>query len=80
MLQEAGYLTMDKERFLHLTEVGEEIARRVYERHCFFKDLLIEMGVDPKIAEEDACKMEHCISSQSFEKLKQAKENYLKKP
>ena len=70
VLQRAGYLFIDSDRFLHLTEEGQEIAERIYERHCFFRDFLTEIGVDPKIAEEDACRMEHVISQQSFECLK----------
>lgn len=74
VLQDAGYLTMDGEHFLHLTEVGKAIAERVYERHCFFTDLLVKIGVDPEIAEADACQMEHCISQESFDCLKNARE------
>ena len=70
-LSDAGYLYMDQHFFLHLTEKGEEIAAKTYERHCFFRDYLIEIGVDPVTAAEDACRMEHAISDTSFEKLKE---------
>ena len=76
VLQEAGYLSVDSEHFLHLTEIGQAIAERVYERHCFFTELLIKIGVDPAIAEADACEMEHCISAQSFECLKKARDRF----
>ena len=79
ILQQAGYLTMDADHLLHLTEEGRRIAERIYERHCFFKALLIDIGVDPKVAEEDACRMEHAISSESFSRLKEARQ-YLMLP
>ena len=70
VLQQAGYLTVDNEHFLHLTPEGLEIAQRVYERHTFLTDFLTDIGVDPKTAEEDACLIEHDISPQTFEALK----------
>ena len=71
-LKEGGFLTMDENHFLHLTDVGCEVAEKIYERHCFFTEQLIAAGVDPEIAEADACRMEHVISSESFEKMKAA--------
>ena len=71
-LKEGGFLTMDGNHFLHLTDVGREIAVKIYERHCFFTEQLIAAGVDPKTAENDACRMEHVISAESFEKIKAA--------
>ena len=62
---------MDEDHFLHLTEVGKEIAGKIYERHCFFTDRLIEAGVDPKTAETDACRIEHVISEETFCRLKE---------
>ena len=62
---------MDKDGFLHLTEKGREVAEKIYERHCFFTEQLIAMGVDEKTAEQDACKIEHVISDISFRKLKE---------
>ena len=76
VLQEGGFLIMDEDHFLHLTEVGKEIARKIYERHRFFTDRLIEAGVDPKTAEADACRIEHVISDETFRRLK---EKYLSK-
>ena len=71
-LKEGGFLTMDENHFLHLTDVGCEVVEKIYERHCFFTEQLIAAGVDPEIAEADACRMEHVISSESFEKMKAA--------
>lgn len=74
ILREGGFLTMDEDHFLHLTDTGKEVAETVYERHCFFTDQLIAAGVDPKTAEADACRMEHVISTESFLRLKKAAE------
>ena len=71
VLQEGGFLIMDEDHFLHLTEVGKEIAGKIYERHRFFTDRLIEAGVDPKTAEADACRIEHVISDETFCRLKE---------
>ena len=67
-----GYLTMDVEHLLQLSEKGRDIAAAINKRHCFFRDYLIACGVDPVQAEEDACRLEHALSAESFEKLKQA--------
>ena len=64
--------TMDEDHFLHLTDVGREVAEKIYERHCFFTEQLIAAGVDPKTAEADACRIEHIISDESFSRLKEA--------
>ena len=61
---------MDNDKYIHLTEKGKEIAEMIYERHRFFTERLIEAGVDPKTAEKDACRLEHAISNESFQKLK----------
>ena len=70
-LRQEGYILMDEKGFITLTEKGEEIAQSVYERHRFFSDLLISLGVDEKTAINDACRMEHTISPESFEKIKE---------
>lgn len=67
-----GFLTMDSDYFLHLTDVGREVAEQIYEKHRFFTDRLIEAGVNPVTAEKDACRMEHVISQESFERLRDA--------
>ena len=54
------------------TDVGREVAEQIYEKHRFFTDRLIEVGVDPETAERDACRIEHVISQESFEHLKDA--------
>ena len=73
-LRDGGFLIMDEERFLHLTDVGREVAEKIYERHCFFTEQLIAADVDPKTAEADACRIEHIISQDSFEKIRRAHE------
>ena len=73
-LRDGGFLTMDEDHFLHLTDVGREVAEKIYERHCFFTEQLIATGVDPKTAEADACRIEHIISQDSFEKIRRAHE------
>lgn len=72
ILREGGFLTVDEDFCLHLTGIGREVAERVYEKHRFFTERLIHVGVDPVQAEKDACKMEHVISDESFQKLKEA--------
>ena len=69
-LKEGGFLLMEEDGELILTEEGREIAERTYEKHCFFRRKLIEAGVDPQVAEKEACMMEHVISDDSFHKLK----------
>ena len=73
-LREGGFLTMDSDYFLHLTDVGREVAEQIYEKHRFFTQRLIAAGVDPKTAEADACRIEHDISEESFRRLKAAME------
>ena len=73
-LRDGGFLTMDEDHFLHLTDVGRKVAERIYERHRFFTEQLIAAGVDPKTAEADACRIEHTISQDSFEKIRRAHE------
>ena len=68
-LREGGFLTMDEDNFLHLTDAGCEVAEQVYEKHRFFTQRLIAAGVDPKTAEADACRIEHVISEESFQRL-----------
>ena len=69
-LKEGGFLTMDEDFSLHLTDVGREVAEQIYEKHRFFTDRLIAAGVDPETAERDACRIEHVISEESFRRLK----------
>ena len=69
-LKTSNYITVDENGFINLTEAGQEIADKIYERHTFLTNWLTSMGVDPEIAAEDACKMEHAISSESFSAIK----------
>ena len=71
-LRDGGFLMMDEDHFLHLTDVGREVAEQIYEKHRFFTERLIAAGVDPETAEKDACRIEHVISDESFERLKAA--------
>ena len=68
-LREGGFVTVDGEGYLHLTESGLAIARKMYDRRQFFLKLLAAVGVDSQTAEEDACRMEHVVSDESFQKL-----------
>ena len=69
-LRENGCIRMDPDGYITLTEKGEEIASMIYERHTLLSDWLIYLGVDPTIAREDACRIEHVISPESFEAIK----------
>jgi Mn-dependent DtxR family transcriptional regulator len=71
LLKSSGYILVDSDGLLYLTDSGREIAERIYERHELFTRWLVMLGVDPDTAAEDACKMEHDISAESFEKLKE---------
>ena len=68
-LREDGYITMDRDNYIALTETGMEIARRIYDRHKALTQILINIGVDPAIAQRDACKVEHDISNETFEAI-----------
>ena len=68
-LRENGYIAMDPENYITLTDRGMEIAERIYTRHKALTKFLIQIGVDEKIAREDACKIEHDISPETFEAL-----------
>lgn len=70
LLKSGLYITVDKDGYLELTKAGLEIAEKIYERHTVLSELLISLGVDPEIAAEDACKMEHDISDSSFTAIK----------
>lgn len=71
VLKENGYVAADPNGMLLLTETGQAIAEEIYERHRVLTHFLASLGVDEKTAAEDACRMEHAISRESFEKLKQ---------
>ena len=67
-----GYIDVSKDGYITLLEKGQEIAERIYERHTLFSDWLITLGVSPEVAAEDACRIEHVISAESFDALKRA--------
>lgn len=69
-LREKGYITVMEQGYIFLTESGMEIAEMIYERHEFLTNWLTSMGVDAEIAAQDACRMEHVISKESFEAIK----------
>lgn len=70
LLKKGGYVAADADGHLSLTQAGTEIAGKIYERHRLLTDYLMRLGVDEATAAEDACKMEHDISDQSFEAIK----------
>ena len=70
LLKNGGFITVSDDGYLTLTEAGLDIAEKMYERHTILTDLLVRLGVDPEIASEDACKIEHSISDVSFEAIK----------
>lgn len=70
-LRENGYIEMDSGGYITLTQEGRAVAESVYERHRVLAAWLIAIGVDEKVALEDACRIEHVISRQSFEKIKE---------
>ena len=70
LLKSGGYVTVDEDGILHLTETGRETAEKTYERHSVLCDLLVRLGVNPETASNDACKMEHAISDETFEAIK----------
>ncbi len=70
LLREGGFLTMDADKRISLTEAGREAAEQVFEKHRVLRECLVTMGVDPGIAEKDACRMEHLISPETLEQMK----------
>ncbi len=68
-LREEGYIEMDHSGFITVTEKGMEIADKIYTRHKKLKDFFVALGVDPAIAEDDACKIEHDISDETFDAI-----------
>ena len=70
LLRNDGYVNMDERGYLLLTEKGLAVAEKIYERHQVLTRALMNMGVDERIAEEDACRIEHVISDESFDTIK----------
>ena len=75
LLKKGGYILVDKDGYITLTEAGRTLAEKIYERHNVLSNLLIRLGVDPVIAAEDACRLEHAISDESFQAIKKHVEN-----
>ena len=73
-LEKMGHVSRDEDGSVTLTPSGERIAAEIYERHRFFTQRLIAAGVDPETAAKEACRMEHGVSEESFQKLKEAAE------
>ena len=71
LLKAGEFIVVDPHGYIELTELGLEVAKRIYERHTILTSLLERLGVDSKTAAEDACKMEHIISDESFKANKQ---------
>lgn len=70
LLKNGGYITMATDGTLKLTELGEEIAEKIYQRHTILTTMLVSLGVDEKTASDDACRLEHAISDKSFDAIK----------
>lgn len=70
LLKNGGYILVDGDGYITLTDAGREIAEKIYERHTLLSTLLVRLGVDEQTAAEDACKLEHAISDKSFEAIK----------
>ncbi|MBR5409051.1 MAG: metal-dependent transcriptional regulator [Clostridia bacterium] len=78
LLKKDGYITMDAKGYIALTEKGEREASRVYERHLVLTGLFVNLGVSEKTAAEDACRIEHCISDETFAAIKAHMKKYQK--
>ena len=77
-LRTNGYIEMDKSGFITLTDAGREIAEKIYDRHYYLTEGLVRLGVDRKIAEKDACRVEHDLSPETFAILKEHIVRFLK--
>lgn len=71
LLKNEGYITIDKDGYISLTETGLSVSQKIYERHTVLTQLLIALGVSQETAAEDACRLEHAISDESFNAIKQ---------
>ena len=71
ILREGGYILMEKDGAITLTDSGKKLAETIYERHTVLSELLIRLGLDERTATDDACRIEHVISDESFQAIKQ---------
>ena len=76
LLKNGGYIIMDGDNYITLTETGREIAEKIYTRHTVLTELLVRLGVPEATASEDACRMEHAISDETFDAIKRHMEQY----
>lgn len=76
LLKSGGYINIDAGGYITLTEAGRDVAERIYERHTVLTDVLVSLGVDPEVAAEDACSIEHHISDASFSAIKEHIEKF----
>ena len=76
ILKKDGYILVDESGFITLTGAGAQVAEKIFERHRVISGLLIRLGVDPAVAAEDACRIEHAISDESFSAIKSHLEQY----
>lgn len=77
-LREKNQITVTDAGFIYLTDAGKEIAEMIYERHELLTECLVKLGVDPEVAAEDACRIEHVISAESFSAIKAYIADHLK--
>lgn len=75
LLKNGGYITVDADGRLVLTPSGKEVAEKIYERHTLLTDFFIRLGVDAEVASDDACKIEHHLSDQTFSAIKRYAES-----
>ena len=75
ILKQEGYILVDSDGFITLTESGRAVAEKIFERHTLLSGILIRLGVSPEVAADDACRIEHAISDESFEAIKRHIQN-----
>ena len=80
LLKTGGFIEIARDGAITLTRSGLAVAEKIYERHTLLSQLLVALGVSPETAAEDACKIEHAISDESFEAIKKHVNQYTKKP
>lgn len=77
LLKNGGFITVDASGFIKLTDVGYELASKIYERHRILTELLTRLGVDEQTASNDACRIEHVISDETFDAIKKHRSRYI---
>ena len=77
LLKSGGFITVDADGFIKLTDSGLEVAERIYERHTWIADFLVSLGVPQDIATQDACRIEHVISAESFAAIKDFSQSHV---